>query len=140
MKPVEQLLTELAQTWKHESRPTLRVIGSNALMLRTDYTRGTKDSDVLETAQLDAETKARLLRLAGRNTVLAARWRMYLEIVPNGLRRIHVAGVIASSRQGCRHQTSPSATRRRRPPLAARAPTTRSCEATSRPASRGLAP
>ena len=35
----------------------LRVIGSSALMLQTDYARGTKDSDVLETADL-TETAA----------------------------------------------------------------------------------
>lgn len=49
MKVVERLLAELASAWPHASRPTLRIIGSTALMLRTDYDRGTKDSDILET-------------------------------------------------------------------------------------------
>lgn len=54
-------------------------------MLQTDYERGTKDSDVLETAELDGATKERLLLLAGKGTVLAQRWRLYLDIVDNGL-------------------------------------------------------
>ena len=33
-----------------EGKIPLRIIGSSALMLQTNYERGTKDSDVLETA------------------------------------------------------------------------------------------
>jgi hypothetical protein len=69
---IEQFLAELTQRWGHPSRPTLRVIGSTALMLRTNYVRGTKDSDVLETMALDAETKERLLALAGRGSPTTA--------------------------------------------------------------------
>lgn len=54
MTLIEQFLAELTQRWSHPSNPTLRVIGSTALMLRTDFVRGTKDSDVLETVALDA--------------------------------------------------------------------------------------
>jgi hypothetical protein len=85
MTLIEQFLAELTQRWTHPSSPTLRVIGSTALMLRTDYVRGTKDSDVLETVALDARTKQQLLVLAGRGSQLEARWKLYLEIVPNGL-------------------------------------------------------
>jgi hypothetical protein len=85
VRPVEKLLIDLAKEWRHESRPKLQVIGSTALMLRTDYHRGTKDSDILHAAHLDEETCLRLVELAGRGTKLAERWRMYVQIVSNGL-------------------------------------------------------
>lgn len=62
--------------WPQPEKIRLRIIGSAALMLQTDYERGTKDSDVLETAELVAETKDRLLQLAGIDTDLHARHRL----------------------------------------------------------------
>jgi len=63
----------------------LRLIGSTALMVLTDYDRGTKDSDVLETVAIIGATKTRLLELAGQETALHRRHSMYLDIVDNGL-------------------------------------------------------
>lgn len=63
----------------------LRIIGSAALMLQTSYQRGTKDSDVLETQELEPELKARLVEVAGLNSRLHNRTRLYLDIVANGL-------------------------------------------------------
>ncbi len=63
----------------------LRIIGSSALMLQTDYERGTKDSDVLETNDLTAGIKKRLLDLAGAGTPLHERHRIYIEFVSSGL-------------------------------------------------------
>jgi hypothetical protein len=54
-------------------------------MLQADYSRGTKDSDILETVDLDEATKLALAALAGPNTSLYRRHRMYVEIVPAGL-------------------------------------------------------
>lgn len=54
-------------------------------MLQTNYERGTKDSDVFDTIDLAAETKAHLLRIAGVNTELAKRRLMYVDIVANGI-------------------------------------------------------
>ncbi len=85
MKHVERFLRELAKGWEHPSKPTLCLIGSTALMLRAQYERGTKDSDILETAELDHETRQQLLALGGRNSKIADRWRLYLEVVPPGL-------------------------------------------------------
>ncbi len=67
--------------------PPLRldVIGSVALMLQTDYARGTKDGDVLQTAALTAQVRARLLALAGPGTPMAKKHRLYLDIVQSGL-------------------------------------------------------
>lgn len=50
-------------------------------MLQTNYDRGTKDSDVFDTVDFAADTKELLLRLAGVETELAHRRRMYVEIV-----------------------------------------------------------
>jgi len=85
MKLVERFLLELARGWTHASRPTLRILGSTALILQTDYIRGTKNSDVLRTAELDEATSEKLLSLGGSKSPLAARWNHYLDIVPNGL-------------------------------------------------------
>ena len=85
MKPVEGFLADLATSWSFDSRPHPRIIGSTALMLQTDYVRGTKDSDVLQTTDLDDQTRERLLALGGKDSALAQRWRLYLEVVPNGL-------------------------------------------------------
>jgi len=67
--------------WPGEGKILLKVLGSAALMLQADYERGTKDGDVLETEQLDAETQERLVGLAGRDSVLHTRHRVYIDIV-----------------------------------------------------------
>jgi hypothetical protein len=87
MKPIELLLREIDAVWKplRSGRQELYIIGCGALLLQTDYQRGTKDGDVLEARDLDAATKANLLALAGQNTSLHTRHRMYLEFVGLGL-------------------------------------------------------
>ena len=66
-------------------RIRLRIIGSAALLLQTDYQRGTKDSDVLATAELKSGAAARLTELAGKGTDLCLRHRMYVDIVASAL-------------------------------------------------------
>lgn len=61
------------------------MIGSGALMLQSDYNRGTKDSDILETASLTPEIRERLLQLGGIGTTLHKKHSMYVEIVAHGL-------------------------------------------------------
>jgi hypothetical protein len=63
----------------------VQIIGSAALMLQTDYYRGTKDSDVLETSALATEDKERLLEVGGRGSLLFARHHLYLDVVANGI-------------------------------------------------------
>jgi hypothetical protein len=64
---IESLLAEVASEWSnaHQPKITLRLIGAGALMLQTGYDRGTKDSDILESEDLDTLTHAQLLELAG---------------------------------------------------------------------------
>lgn len=85
MKPVERFIIELTKTWNPPSPKTLSIIGSTALMLQTDYERGTRDSDVLETAELDSATQERLIELGGPGTRLARRWGMHVDIVAGGI-------------------------------------------------------
>ncbi len=85
MNVAERLFRELAEQWDGPPLPPLRIIGSTALMLQTDWERGTKDSDLLETLELDEQIKSRLLELAGPDSTLARRWRMYLDVVSNGV-------------------------------------------------------
>lgn len=63
----------------------LSIIGCSALMLQTNYERGTKDSDVFETTDLARETIEQLLRIAGKGTRLHNKHLMYIDIVGNGI-------------------------------------------------------
>ncbi len=87
MRPLELFLQEIDAAWEplHHDKQVLHIIGCGALLLQTDYQRGTKDSDVLEAADLDTATKSSLLALAGKNTELHTRHRLFLEIVGQGL-------------------------------------------------------
>ena len=82
---VREFLRDLDLLWPPAPRIPLRIIGSTALFLQTDYERGTKDSDVLETRDIDAGAKERLLALGGQGTRLHDRHRIYLDVVDNAL-------------------------------------------------------
>ncbi len=71
--------------WPSTDKIPLKIIGCGALMIQANYNRGTKDSDVLETAHLTDDTKQRLLQIAGPGTILHKRRKLYIDVVPNGL-------------------------------------------------------
>jgi hypothetical protein len=83
MTAIEDLLRDIDARWTPQlpAHLTLRILGSTALMLQSDYRRGTKDGDVLETPEITPAVKAPLLRLAGKGTPLHHRHRMYLEVL-----------------------------------------------------------
>jgi len=85
--PIRDLIRDLDRGWTRTTPEKIRlcIIGSTALMLQADYERGTKDSDVLETAELDTATRARIEKLAGPGTELHKRHKVYIEIVASGL-------------------------------------------------------
>lgn len=87
MTVFETFFQEVDRAWRWPSahKQRLRLLGSAALMLQTNYERGTKDSDVLQTVDLSSETRARLVAVAGRDSALYTRHRCYLDIVANGL-------------------------------------------------------
>lgn len=87
MTPPEALLLDLDKLWQGEGKPRIRIriLGSMALMLQTNYERGTKDGDILDAHPIDAEIKERLLKLGGLGSALAKRHRVYLDVVTNGL-------------------------------------------------------
>lgn len=84
---IEAFFQEIDHAWPDQcaGKNQLRLLGSTALMFQTDYARGTKDGDVLDTVTLTVETKDRLLALAGAGTRLHARHQIYIDIVDNGL-------------------------------------------------------
>jgi hypothetical protein len=84
---LEEFFRDLDKQWRWpgDAKIGLRLIGSAALMLQTNYERGTKDSDVLETTSLTDEIKTRLLAIAGKDSRLLDRHRLYLEIVASGI-------------------------------------------------------
>lgn len=85
LHPVEELLWDIDQRWVSDGEPriALRVLGSSALFLQTDYRRGTKDSDVLETTELTGPIRLRLTDLAGAGSALHREHGMYVEILAN---------------------------------------------------------
>ncbi len=84
---VEALFEDIDRAWRLASQEKvhLRIFGAAALLLQTDYARGTKDSDILETMSVTSEVKAHLLEIAGSGTVVAKRHRLFVEIVSSGL-------------------------------------------------------
>lgn len=54
-------------------------------MLQARYQRGTKDSDVLQTAQLSPDVSSRLIQLAGVGTAIHQRRNLYLDVVSSGV-------------------------------------------------------
>jgi hypothetical protein len=84
---IEPLFRDIDDRWKASSstKVRLRIIGSTALMLQSDYARGTKDSDVLETTHVNAEVRNQLRALAGMGTALHARHFLYVDIVAAAL-------------------------------------------------------
>lgn len=88
MTSVELLLRDIDAQWKQSAsgaKLRLNLIGCGALLVQTQYSRGTKDGDVLETVELDLSIRNRLLELAGEKTALHKRHRIYIDIVANGL-------------------------------------------------------
>lgn len=84
---VSRLFRDIDQRWPipPPSKIRLRLIGSTALMLQTDYQRGTKDSDVLETEHVDQVIADRLRALAGIGSDLHRKHRLYVDVVSAGL-------------------------------------------------------
>jgi len=84
---VEGFLEELDSKWKPlGGEPTLlHIFGSTALMLQADFTRPTKDTDVLETAAVNEEVKTQLLKIAGKKSPMHEVHRMFLEVVAPGI-------------------------------------------------------
>ena len=87
MTPPEALLLDIDRIWKSQegAKVTIRIFGSMALMLQTDYERGTKDGDILYAPPVDEAVKDQLLALGGRDTALAKRHRVYIDVVANGI-------------------------------------------------------
>ena len=87
MLNLEDFFREIDHAWRvpPDSKIELRVLGSAALMLQTDYTRATSDGDVLETASITGEIKSLLFALAGKGTRIHLRHGIYLDIVAGGL-------------------------------------------------------
>jgi len=87
VKLIHRFLTEIDEKWKPVgSEPIrLRIIGSAALMLQTEYERGTKDSDILEAAEITPAIREQLLALAGPKAPLFVKYRMYIEVVTRAI-------------------------------------------------------
>ena len=87
MSRISDFFTDIDERWRPAivRNVQLRIIGSAALMLRSDYERGTKDGDVLEAEDLAAEVKDELVKLAGKKSEIFDRWRMYIDFVTPAL-------------------------------------------------------
>lgn len=87
MLPIEAFFQEIDRNWRgsRSQKIQLHVLGSAALMLQTDYARGTTDGDILETPNIVGETKTLLLAIAGRGTPIHKRHGLYLDVVASGI-------------------------------------------------------
>ncbi|MDP2866244.1 MAG: hypothetical protein Q8O90_08380 [Elusimicrobiota bacterium] len=87
MELIKDFFKELDHLWRPvpAEKIPLQIIGSAALMLQAGYERGTKDSDILETAALIGPVGEKLLSLAGKNSDLNRRYGIYLDIVGSGI-------------------------------------------------------
>lgn len=87
MAAIKEFLERIDSEWKPigEEPITLQVIGSVALMLQTDYLRGTKDGDVLESREGSPKIKTQLLALAGKGSDLHNELRLYLDVVNSAI-------------------------------------------------------
>ncbi len=87
MQAISDFFMEIDRYWPHEpsNKVRLSIIGCSALLLQTNYDRGTKDSDVFETMDLTDDTKQRLIAIAGVGTALHKRRNLYIDIVANGV-------------------------------------------------------
>lgn len=88
MSPIKRFFIEVDRAWPqadHGPKVRLSIIGCGALMLQARYQRGTKDGDVFETTDLTEAIKQRLLAIAGPESELFRRHRIYIDIVANGL-------------------------------------------------------
>lgn len=83
MSQVDDFFRDLDRSWPLPAGApiTLRLLGSTALILQTSFQRGTKDSDILETDEITAEIESALLAVAGKDTDIHRRNRMYLEFL-----------------------------------------------------------
>lgn len=83
MSQVEDFFRDLDRSWPLPAGApvTLRLLGSTALILQTNFQRGTKDGDILETDQITVEIESALLGFAGKGTSIHRRHRMYLEFL-----------------------------------------------------------
>jgi hypothetical protein len=84
---IKEYFTELDRVWKPApvKQIPLRVIGSAALLLQAGSLRGTKDSDILETADITPVIGDALLALAGKGSDLSKKYRLYIDIVKSAI-------------------------------------------------------
>ncbi len=82
-----ELFREIDQRWgvPFTPKPILHLIGAGALIIQEPrHQRATKDGDIYEALPLEQPVQDRLLELAGRNSEIHVRLRLYVEILHNG--------------------------------------------------------
>jgi hypothetical protein len=85
--PIHDFFLELDRAWKPTGARRIRlpIIGAGSLLLQTSYARLTKDSDVLETEEIDKDVRSQFENLAGKQSRLSLRHKIYLDVVAPGL-------------------------------------------------------
>jgi|GEM_PF-5540425 len=73
--PFHEFFRDLDRAWESSGTGKIRlpIIGAGALLLQTNYQRLTKDSDVLETAEIDEGLRRQLEKVAGKDSGLHRR-------------------------------------------------------------------
>lgn len=83
----EELFKDIDKNWVTQGDEpfTLSIIGCTALLIQTDYNRGTKDSDILELNVVPSTAFEQLQKIAGKSTKIHAKHGMYLDIIKTAL-------------------------------------------------------
>ena len=84
---IESFIKEIDRLWKAKDQHLhLHIVGSTALMLQFDYRRATKDVDIMELHDnLTDDAKSAFKNLAGKQSQLCSKHRMYIDLVPRYL-------------------------------------------------------
>lgn len=84
---IASFLKEIDESWtkSSEKKITLKILGSLALMLQCGYQRKTKDMDIFELDEVTPNIKSSLQEIAGKESKLCKKYRMYLDFVAKAL-------------------------------------------------------
>lgn len=76
---------DLSFNGKIANKLTLKIIGCAALLLQTNYSRGTKGSDILETKEITPDVESGIITLAGKGKKLHKKYGVYIDFVAEAL-------------------------------------------------------
>lgn len=80
---IDKFLKDIDKRWKRKENAIipLKIIGGASLILQYNYNRVTKDADIIEVNEITEDIKKRLLKRAGKESLLCRKYHLYIDIV-----------------------------------------------------------